>query len=59
MAKIPTRPIATTLKCSNVLFGQHLGGAFVQPFSAPHLFETRQQSHPAEAAVFRRLENGR
>jgi hypothetical protein len=28
---------------SNVLFGEHLGGAFVQLFSTPHIFEARQQ----------------
>jgi|GEM_PF-2716578 hypothetical protein len=29
-------------KRSHVVLGQHLGGAFVQLFRAPHLLETRQ-----------------
>ena len=36
-------PTAAAGKCSNVILGQHLGGAFVELFCAPHLLETRQQ----------------
>jgi len=51
----PRGPLSAT--ASNVSFGEHLGGAFVELLGAADVFETREQVIGAEAAFFLHLEN--
>ena len=42
--------------CLHVVFSQHLGGAFVELFSAPHFLEARQQVVATQPPLFGTLE---